>query len=388
MKIVHICLCGGYNDGWGYQENLLTKHNKLDGHDVTIITSRYVHDKSTDRYELHPELEYESPIGIKIIRLKNLLVLPIGVNSRTRMYRGLYQRIAQEKPDILFLHGGQFFNGAVVKYKKENPNVKIYVDNHSDFFNSANNWFSKHILHQIIWRVCVRRILPYIETYWAITPDCKEFLVRMYKVPEDRIRYLYLGADLPDVTESEKQRIRQSIRKSLQIPDESVVLISGGKINAEKKIETLLDALTKIESKKISLILFGSIVDDMKNVLTKKIESDDRVQYVGWIDSSKVIQYYWASDFAVFPGSQSVLWQQAIAAGLPCIFRHWDGVDYLDVGENCIFLENDDANELAEKIESLLDKDLRDQMARAAAAKGAKTFSYSIIAKRAIGQKK
>ena len=34
----------------------------------------------------------------------------------------------------------------------KNPNVKIFVDNHADFSNSATNWLSLEILHKKIWK--------------------------------------------------------------------------------------------------------------------------------------------------------------------------------------------------------------------------------------------
>ena len=32
MKVVHICLGGPVTDGWNYQDNLLTKYMKKNGH--------------------------------------------------------------------------------------------------------------------------------------------------------------------------------------------------------------------------------------------------------------------------------------------------------------------------------------------------------------------
>jgi hypothetical protein len=37
MKIIHICQY--YNDGFGYQENLLPRYQAKLGHDVMVITS-------------------------------------------------------------------------------------------------------------------------------------------------------------------------------------------------------------------------------------------------------------------------------------------------------------------------------------------------------------
>ena len=40
MRVVHI-QAGGFYDGWTYQENLLPKWQHKNGHDVTVITTRW-----------------------------------------------------------------------------------------------------------------------------------------------------------------------------------------------------------------------------------------------------------------------------------------------------------------------------------------------------------
>ncbi|WP_416201291.1 MAG: hypothetical protein ACFWUD_03875 [Thermocaproicibacter melissae] len=58
MKIVHLCLCGPFNDNWGYQDNIIPKHNKKDGHDVTVITSVFINSTKQEGYEKVEPGEY------------------------------------------------------------------------------------------------------------------------------------------------------------------------------------------------------------------------------------------------------------------------------------------------------------------------------------------
>ena len=39
MKIVHVCLVGGYTEGLNYQENNIIKYQAEDGHEVSLITT-------------------------------------------------------------------------------------------------------------------------------------------------------------------------------------------------------------------------------------------------------------------------------------------------------------------------------------------------------------
>ena len=43
MKIVHIAPNATYNEGWGYQENLLPKYHAKLGHEVTLIITNIEH---------------------------------------------------------------------------------------------------------------------------------------------------------------------------------------------------------------------------------------------------------------------------------------------------------------------------------------------------------
>lgn len=40
MKILHLCLACFYIDGYTYQENILPRINREDGHDVRILASK------------------------------------------------------------------------------------------------------------------------------------------------------------------------------------------------------------------------------------------------------------------------------------------------------------------------------------------------------------
>jgi glycosyltransferase involved in cell wall biosynthesis len=114
------------------------------------------------------------------------------------------------------------------------------------------------------------------------------------------------------------------------------------------------------------------------------ISQDDRIRYIGWLRGDEVYDYYLASDAAVFPGTKSALWEQAICSGLPIICRRWPGMEYVDVGGNVLFVEND-INELIEKVELLAnDKELYEKMKQVACTKGFDTFSYERIARQAI----
>ena len=69
------------------------------------------------------------------------------IEDKFKKYEGFAEALEQEAPDILFVHGCQFLDIRKVKsYVKKYPAVRVYIDNHADFSNSARNWVTKNIL--------------------------------------------------------------------------------------------------------------------------------------------------------------------------------------------------------------------------------------------------
>lgn len=114
MKIVHLCLCGPYNDNWGYQENIIPRYNKKDGHDVTVITSIFVNSTKFVGYERVEPGEYLLDDGVKVIRIPFKKFIVNKLVEKLRIFEGLYEKLDQEKPDLIFMHGIQFLDMQVV----------------------------------------------------------------------------------------------------------------------------------------------------------------------------------------------------------------------------------------------------------------------------------
>src|SRR5690606_17293733 len=102
----------------------------------------------------------------------------------------------------------------------------------------------------------------------------------------------------------------------------------------------------------------------------------EKIKYIGWIDSNDSYNYFAASDLGVFPGRHSVLWEQAVGSGLPCIFKYWEGTTHVDLGGNCIFLYKDTVSEIKASIEKVINTKSYRKMKLIAEEKGMVEFSY------------
>ena len=381
MKIVHICLCGPVTDGWNYQENKLTKYHKLMGHDVTMIASQWVWN-SKGEMELSDKHDYVNDDGVKVRRL------PIyfgNVNSRLKIYKGLFSVLVKEHPDVLFVHDCQFLDVLnIVRYVKKYP-TKVYVDNHVDYSNGARNWLSKNVLHKILWKYVANKIEPYTTKFYGVLPSRVEFLKELYNLPAEKCELLVMGADDELVSAAKGDDIKQCIREKYNIGQDDFLVMTGGKIDAFKTQTLLLmEAIKNINKANVRLIVFGSVSEEMKKDVNSFVDGS-KIQYIGWVDASESYKYFAAADLVVFPGRHSVFWEQVAAQGVPMLCKEWDGTTHVDLGGNVQFLTQDSAEEIQSMIEKLLNSPEKyAKMKEVAVSEGMRVFSYSDIARRSI----
>ena len=322
MRVLHCCLAAFYIDDYGYQENILPKMHRLLGHEVAIIASTETYVKKSELSYVDPA-SYETMDGIPITRIPYKKLIPSFLAPKLRLYENLSYHLKAFDPDIIFLHDCQFLSiKEVVDYLNGHPGVKVYVDGHTDFINSARNWFSKYILHGIIYKWCAKKIERYALKFYGVLPARVEFFTVMYGIPKTKVDLLVCGADDTLLDFERKPGIRIDVRKRVGINLDDFVVITGGKIDRRKNIHKLMMAVSEINNRKIKLIVFGVPNKDMEPII-KSLSVHANIKSVGWISSDKVYDYLFAADLGFFPGTHSVLWEQAVGSGVPCVFKKY-----------------------------------------------------------------
>lgn len=389
MKIVYILISAYYKEGYGYQENILSAKHKQLGYDVTLITY--------DRFKAFGELKadskgvksYVNNKGIKVIVLPDndsfLTKIPLWVfNKCLNKTKFLYETLCEEAPDIIFVHGiDASDHEIVVKYKNNNPCVKIYVDNHADFYNSPIDSLSRIISRKIIGRRYVQHLTNVCERIWGVTPWRVDYLKKVYGISGEKVGLLVMGGDESLINWENRSSIRSAFRKKFGIPEDAFVVVSGGKIDEAKNIHLLIDAVKSINNRRLYLVVFGNYCDTLKSYAN---DSNPHIVNIGWIPSDDVYNIFLSSDLGAFPGTHSVLWEQACATGLPCVFKDWEGgFNHVDIGGNCVLMKNVTSDSLAQMLLNIIDdKDLFSKMKYVAENKCRKFFSYIEIAKKSI----
>lgn len=386
MKILHLCLANFYIDNYSYQENLLPIYHQKLGNEVKIIASWINFNKNGDLFvdnTFNNQCQYFTREGIEVFRipyLKSSIGLFNKLFVKLRLYSKWSEKVHDFNPDVLFIHGGQFLDIYKINdFKRRNPNLKIYVDNHADYINSGKNWLSLNLLHKIIWKYAIKNVEKIINKFWGVTPLRSKFLKEVYSVNPMKVDTLIMGVD-EDASEFDKKDIiRKEIRNYLKISDDSIVFIHGGKIDELKNTIQLIQGFSKNLDKNWKLLLFGTVSDSISNKFYELIEQDKRIIYLGWKDSKDIYKYIYSSDISIYPGTHSVLWEQSIGLGQPTIIKKWEGFDHLNINDSVILLENiKDLNLLMNQVANNL------SYYNNIAKENIKIFSYKGIAKKSI----
>lgn len=381
MKIVHLCIQAPYNDYWGYQENLLPKYHQRSGHSVTIITTNTIH-KEGKIEKIEPS-EYNLNDGQHIIRLSYKCFFPKRL-STVLQYFPIYGVLERQAPDFIMVHGLNNISVLqVAKYKRRHPQCRIVADNHMDYYNATpKQGISSKLLGQL-YRLLNRYMQKRYDKVYGVTPDRIKYQQNVFGIDPNKSALLVMGGDDEKIHFDRMPQLRAEIRKELDLSNEDFVIITGGKIDRTKNIHLLMEAVAEL-SDKVKLIVFGQPNAAMQDEINR-LSKDKNIRFLGWIPSDKAYDYFLSSDLAVFPGTHSVLWEQACACGIPCVFKDWQGMHHIDIGGNCEFLHKDSKEEIKAVISEIIsNKDKYNEM-KQAAQKGIQIFSYNEIAKRAIG---
>lgn len=380
MKIVHVCFACFYIEGMGYQENIMPRYHVEQDHQVTILTSNF---SFNSKGEVTNKInkEYINSAGIRV----KILDRAVCFMARYGIYKGLYEELEKINPDIIFVHGGQFLSlKDVIKYAKHHRNVEIFIDQHADYYNTPINIFKERIAHSLLYGHFMRKAVKYAKRFWGVTPWRCQFLKEIYGIPSSKIDLLIMGGDDKYIDFDNQEEIRCKLRREIGISNEDFVIVTGGKIDRAKNIHLLMEAVKRINNENVKLVVFGQANDEMKSEINSFSDCKNIIQ-TGWIPAEEAYNYFLMADLAVFPGTHSVLWEQACACGLPGLFKSWEGMHHVLINGNAGFLTKDSADEIKDEIEDLITDTAKFSLMKDNAQKCKSEFFYSKISKKAIG---
>ena len=375
MKIV--MLCDFFNEALEYQENLLVKYYCKHGHEVTVITSTYesVFDYYADRHDnATPERRYENA-GARIFKLR----YRYNIRNKLRAFTSIAGILEQEAPDLIFVHDIMLNFPECVRYIKRHPGCRMIMDYHADYSNSGKNALSLKILHGVVRKWFLDQARPYLSRIFPIVPASATFLHEVYGVPLSDMEVLPLGADTDLGRTVRTAGARARLRAAYGMGANDLVIFTGGKLDPLKRTEALITAFKALPQAGLQLVVVGEAAAPQqiyKDLLVGLAGDAPNIRFTGWLSAQAIYEHLDLADIAVFPASQSILWQQAISMGLPLVIgdRAITGVQqdvsYLNEANNILVLNpvRPLVDELRDALALLIgDASLRQKMADGAA---------------------
>ena len=185
-------------------------------------------------------------------------------------------------------------------------------------------------------------------------------------------------------------------REDFGLSPDNFVLLFSGRINKDKGVSELIDAMLKLkDTSNIKLLILGSsffgdaINEDefIKSLKSKTRVIADRISFTGFIPYSKMPNYLKLADVAVIPS----IWDdpfpttvlEAQGMGLPIITTYRGGIPEEVTKNNAIMLETDEhlVDHLASAILDLYQHPEKRQIMAAASLERSKLFDKETYAK-------
>lgn len=218
----------------------------------------------------------------------------------------------------------------------------------------------------------------------AVSEGVKREIIEYYKVPEQDITVIPNGVDLKEFNPGLREKFRESVRKRLGLSEDDFVLIFVANEFDRKGLEYIIRALP-ILSTKVKVLVAGGDNKYPYMRLAANLVVDKQVLFLGSVGN--VAAYYAASDLFVFPTfyeAFSLATLEAAASGLPVLATRVNGTEELiQDGVNGYFISRD-AQEIADRISSLMQDSQKLQTLGANARKSAENYSWDKITKETL----
>lgn len=162
------------------------------------------------------------------------------------------------------------------------------------------------------------------------------------------------GGNNFDLSEFYPTRIRKRLELGLSLDD--IVLISVGRLDANKNNEATIRAIVQVPNVKLILCGDGELREKLEE-LAKSLSVENRVLFLG--NRTDIIELYQAADIFIMMSfreglSRSIM--EAMASGLPCVVSKIRGnVDLIESGVGGYLCEQNDCELFAKYIRMLVD---------------------------------
>ncbi len=310
------------------------------------------------------------------------LVYP-GARLRTAPGRELVTELVAWRPDVVHsqCEFSTFLLARKIAAAVGAPLVHTYhtvYEDYTHYFSPSRRWGRAAVAAFSRWVVG--------QTACTIVPTAKvRTLLEGYEV-ERPVHVVPTGIDLSRFEKPCDPARLAALRQELDIPAGNFVMVSVGRLAAEKNIEELLNHTAALERPDVTLLLVGD--GPYRAALEGRVRAlglEKTVRFAGMVPPEQVPDYYRLGDVFVSASTsetQGLTYVEALAAGVPALCRR-DPCLVGVVVDGVNGWQFRDGAEFRTGVARLLkDPGLREEMSKAAAELARREFSIEMFARR------
>lgn len=365
MRIVHVT---SYQvPGYGYEELPLARAQATLGHQVSIVTSNYLH--PLGQYAVlsgrFPTRQVEPRIdtvgNVQIFRLR-------GVEIARRVWiRGLAKQIETLRPDVVHCHNLIQFHPirlSALKARRKSE-MGLVIDDHMHT-SVARRSLLGHLFYLFYRHTVHRLVVKNTDALFAISEDTRRYLTDFCGV-KGPVGIMPLGVDTDAFTSSPERR--SEARKRFGFTDDDLVFLYTGKVIEAKGVRLLITAtIAVLRSGDNARVLIVGDADQayLRSLLDEAAAAGylDRIKAVPSVLHDQIPEIYAAADVAVWPRQESMAIFEAMSMGIPVVVSDACGyADILRAGAGVLF-ESEKPESLALAMRSLSSPSRRAELGR------------------------
>lgn len=217
----------------------------------------------------------------------------------------------------------------------------------------------------------------------TISQAAREELIRLWKLPPERIEVAYPGID-PRFRPLPEKEVG-AFRARYGLPDSFILYV--GTLEPRKNLEVLLEAIARL-SPPVPLILVGG--RGWKPAFLSRLEAlerEGRARWIGFVPDTELPFWYNAATLLAYPSRYEGFGLpplEAMACGTPVIAARASSLPEV-VGEAGLLVDPDDVEGWVEGIQALLRDRALWEMLRARGLARARQFSWEATVKAIVG---
>jgi len=262
-------------------------------------------------------------------------------------FKDMLKVIDRKRVDILHMHGyGATTFGRAAGAMRRIPTI---LHEHANLTDTP--WFQK---------VADIALEPFTDIAIAVSQSTAEFVVRARRIPERKVKVVYLGAPLDEFSQPRTPEEVAAVRQELGAAPDDVLLGTVTRLHESKGNEYLVEAARKVLDQRPKARFFLVGEGPLRRALEEQalqLQLGDRFVFVGFArDVARLLSGF---DISVFPS----LWEgtpltvfESLAAGRPIVATDADGLlDVLTDGQDAVIVPKRNAQALADRIIHLID---------------------------------